>query len=712
MSVISNVKIIQNGVEQTYEISDAAARTGLAVLEPTAVASDVGKALVAKAVSDGKVTAYEFGDSGSVDPADVSQAVSDWCAANITEDPTVVIDSSLSTAGAAADAKATGTKITNLGSALYFEYTDTSLFESGGISSFGGNNSSSSTRIRTTTYLRPGIKKIRAANDYKYIIAAYNSSGTYIGMWSGSAWAKTAKWHTGETQLSQISSYQYRIVLAKSNDATIAKADASNLTLCATTDTGLSLKGFPADAEATGAECANIRAEVQDLKIASGKEIHLNKKEWAYYGTGIFSGSSIIPAAAYDIYYAVADANFNLWTDSDLSDSEDVYLRIYSGLPFDSTTYVRGGTYLRNDQGTVTTDTMPKEASKFAIETGQYIVVSVAGSSSYLRFLADGGSLAKNYVYSNVVLSSAQIEQVDDSQMRPLIKKTATRVDMYVPTSNKKYYLNYCFVYTHHGIEGEVTDNSDGWRMSYLYLRKPDLSSVAYIVYNGEWEMAIRLDGRSDYIGLGNHGDEIQSLFKLYVDGEEITENGTFDLREFHKAQLIQKLTMYDPLDHETIVGYHTRIDTIDADRRTVTIENRVEFVTSQTIRAGYLFMCPISRSHDSVQITDTFIDNRDYVLTDCSSMEFDPSDANNGVGKTKQGVTEYQFWGAGLDLHGYARVLRRVAPDAYVPNSHISNDASYNKIYFGMCSNGDTVENGTVWLMETEFYLDSGNNH
>ena len=44
----------------------------------TATASDVGKALKAKTVTDGKVTEWEFGETGGADPEAIEQAVTDW----------------------------------------------------------------------------------------------------------------------------------------------------------------------------------------------------------------------------------------------------------------------------------------------------------------------------------------------------------------------------------------------------------------------------------------------------------------------------------------------------------------------------------------------------------------------------------------------------------------------------------------------------------
>jgi hypothetical protein len=52
-------------------------KSGLSEMQ-TATAKDVGKALKAKTVTDGKVTEWEFGEAGGADPEEIEQAVSDW----------------------------------------------------------------------------------------------------------------------------------------------------------------------------------------------------------------------------------------------------------------------------------------------------------------------------------------------------------------------------------------------------------------------------------------------------------------------------------------------------------------------------------------------------------------------------------------------------------------------------------------------------------
>lgn len=67
MSVIDKITVDST----TYDIQDSAAQSSIAVLEPTASNSDVGKFLKVKTVANSKVTAYEFGSAsgggGSVD---------------------------------------------------------------------------------------------------------------------------------------------------------------------------------------------------------------------------------------------------------------------------------------------------------------------------------------------------------------------------------------------------------------------------------------------------------------------------------------------------------------------------------------------------------------------------------------------------------------------------------------------------------------------
>ena len=457
----------------------------------------------------------------------------------------------------------------------------------------------------------------------------------------------------------------------------------------------------------------NVNNELDELDGVVRREIRY-PGNWTYYGTGYFNtDGSIATSNSYKIYYFIADANVNLWTDNNVIDGSRIYLRIYNSSTFSSSTLVKSGGYqAKNDQGSITADTLPKAGSKLSVSSGQYVGIAIKNDVTSVRFFADGDSMSKRYIASDVVLLKPQFEQIDDARIKPICYKETDQLYMFIPTADKKHFIQYCFKYVDNSTihdPPEVTDNGKGWRLEYVYLCNLDKSHIAYIAYTGEWEMAVRIDGRSDFIGLGNHGDEIQTMFKLYIDGKSIDADATFTDRVFNEAQLICKLTMYDPADHETVVGYHTRIDTVNAEKHTVTIENKVDFTANLTLKAGYLFMAPLSRKHDNIQITDTFIDDEDYVLTDCATTTFNPANADNGVGKDKSNANQYTFWGADLNLFGYAKINRRIAPSGNTLTTHISDSDSYNKIYLSMCADGETVSSGDKWILETEFFMDSG---
>ena len=86
----SNKLWIKENAEEEYTVPTydefEALSSALNVLEPTATSGDVGKFLKAKTVADGKVTEYEFGMGGGVDPSDIESAVENY----LEEHPVVV----------------------------------------------------------------------------------------------------------------------------------------------------------------------------------------------------------------------------------------------------------------------------------------------------------------------------------------------------------------------------------------------------------------------------------------------------------------------------------------------------------------------------------------------------------------------------------------------------------------------------------------------
>lgn len=371
-----------------------------------------------------------------------------------------------------------------------------------------------------------------------------------------------------------------------------------------------------------------------------------------------------------------------------------------------------------------------------ATEGYEFIEVLIPSGAKYVRlakFKVETSPFRAFVVVSNTVEPNTQIttnkndiKQLQADNVKPICSKDASKVYIYIPTSNKKYYINYKLIKV-----DNAAQYARGWRLSEILMRKLDKTGAGNgtIMGTGEWETALAIPHNSStiYMGLGNHGyeEQVAGGFTLFIDGKEVGEDDVFDDRAFEEIQLVNKLEMLDPrmAENPDTIGYHTRIDTINGVKKTITIENKLEFTNAESIpiSQGYLFMASLQRKYpaDSNNLmTDQFIDNVDYVLTDCSTDTFDPSNANHGVGEDKPNVTEYKFWGSYFDLWGYAKVLRRevYAPrndggtqiNQFLPSNSVQNYTNQNKIYMSVCKNGDAIA-GDIWRMTTEFFVDCG---
>lgn len=107
------------------------------------------------------------------------------------------------------------------------------IWQAGAISASTGANSSndSTIRIRTTTYLDSGIKTITPIQGYEFNLAAYNSSNTYQGMWSGTQLGTSTVWLTNEVKLSDVGDYKFRLVVRNASNTNLATNAFENIML-------------------------------------------------------------------------------------------------------------------------------------------------------------------------------------------------------------------------------------------------------------------------------------------------------------------------------------------------------------------------------------------------------------------------------------------------------------------------------------------------
>lgn len=265
----------------------------------------------------------------------------------------------------------------------------------------------------------------------------------------------------------------------------------------------------------------------------------------------------------------------------------------------------------------------------------------------------------------------------------------------YVLTPSGKY-LRYKFMHF-----TDAATNAEGWVQTYVDLVDSTKSAVVLpVVTNGEWEMAVMISGRPDFIGCRMHGSEVSTLANLYFDGvkKTVTEGVTL---ECEKIMVNQKSTMYDPADEKTIVGYHYKTHIITA--KGLTVKQRIEWAADETMDYSYVGMLPIIRGNDTqstAQITDTAFDGKTFTEYDVSVGGF--TTAINS--KTDKGDTLHIYGSTSGIFATVTCNIKNRLDDAF---AFIQNTADlYNKIYFGYNRPNYTVKAGDVWEWETIYQI------
>lgn len=228
----------------------------------------------------------------------------------------------------------------------------------------------------------------------------------------------------------------------------------------------------------------------------------------------------------------------------------------------------------------------------------------------------------------------------------------------------------------------------DTYRLSYAYWLDDALENPIRITPDAEWDMAVRIRGRDDFIGGRMHGDEIFTDMRLFLDGEE-REIGAFSApTPFRELRVTVGSVGYDPIDHESRTLLHKKEYTVN--EKGVSLAQRIEWLNDYELENSYLAMMPPAKS-----------------LTDFYCTDVDP---------TPRPITEHRFEIAGCKsatLFGqksgfFFRMSVPIYPTCELGSLLLVSDNKsdrYNKMYFPVCRDF-AVKRGDIWESLTEYEI------
>ena len=400
-------------------------------------------------------------------------------------------------------------------------------------------------------------------------------------------------------------------------------------------------------------------------------------------------GYLVVDAAnPYDTYYFTAKKDFNCYFER----ISNGYLSIalYGG--------EFGDMFLGRYRHFNSENNLPYENNPLLVKKGQTIAISCNVGVGFKLFGNNNvfGVQLKDTVYLNEAQKEATNEQAKQNIVRYEKSNgdsySTERLFIYIPT-----YVGYVGYEFAHVVNAGI--NADNWRIIKAFSCDDNLAKRFDITNAGEWEMAIRILGRSDFIGGSLHGDEILGSITFIVDGvkkslEEMAEPSTFKT-----LRIAENTLMCDPANSFPVVATHGKEYTFSDEG--LTLKQFVNWKTEQEIETSYMTMLPILRGNGGLQVTDTYYADDDF-------MEYDIS----VPGKTlafayKKGVRNVTVYSNKSGVCASVEIVK--APDTTGGGwFQVSDAETYNKLYFTCAGyiNTHTTEIGERWETETRYNI------
>ena len=264
--------------------------------------------------------------------------------------------------------------------------------------------------------------------------------------------------------------------------------------------------------------------------------------------------------------------------------------------------------------------------------------------------------------------------------------RATEKLMIYIPTLSG--YIRYD---VHYSVVKEI--NCDCWRIEDIYHCDEDLTEIKCLSAKGEWECAVRLEGRPDFSGGTAHGDEVFQNVKFIIDGKKTLPQDIESVMEFEKMIIVENSLLYDPNDSKTVIAKHGKEYTFTSEG--FDLRQSVIWQIDDELSSCYLAMFPVSK-----RVTDHV-----YFETDHTFLEIPK--AEDCCRDNCKRATIYSD-----ENNFYAEFYVSEYPDGYEKSGEclISDNGGgpYNKMYYRAASGG-RVTVGTTWKSATHYRIAVG---
>lgn len=399
----------------------------------------------------------------------------------------------------------------------------------------------------------------------------------------------------------------------------------------------------------------------------------------------------MIAKGDYNTWYFIAENDFSMYL-KDIPAS-NLYFQIALFRDGEIVTDNFLGRY-RNIEGN-----LPTVDNKLSIEKNYVVAFSMHLSMTDFEAYTNYKKVTGLYLHESIHLNETQRKEVSDLlgvgiktckvkyEAGSFEQYATERLNIYIPTT-----LGYLYYKFNHCVNEAL--NADNWRIMQAVSVDDNLESRFDLTVNGEWELAVRLKDRSDFSGGIAHGDEVVNNIIVFVDGVKKNIMDITELTTFETLKIVELTTLYDPNDNATVIAEHGREYIFTKDN--LTINQVLTWKVAENLESCYMAMFPVSKA-----VTDTMFTDMDY-----SEYKI-PESPSRSIGNVKS-VTVYSKtsgFTATFEIKDYPTGL--IGGDTYILTDN--GGGLYNKMYYVLCSTGESSEVGEVWKTQTVYTLSVG---